>query len=213
MPMSRPPLTSMLRPSALRLAALAAAALLVLTWLWLAPGQHRAFEDASSDPLWRSAASRAVEDERRTVIIDIDEASLARVGAWPWPRETIARLVGALHAQGAAVQVLDIVFPESRAGDPVLAAALARHSVHLGQIFALTPETVSHTKMTLFREVTPLLIQDFRNDSSVMRRNVEQRLMDAGAVSNGDLIVLIYGELHGTSGGTNTMTIVRVGEV
>ncbi len=80
-------------------------------------------------------------------------------------------------------------------------------------IFALTPEAVSHTKMTLFREVTPLLIQDFRNDSSAMRRNVEQRLMDAGAVSNGDLIVLIYGELHGTSGGTNTMTIVRVGEV
>ncbi len=138
--MSRPPLTSILRPFALRLAALAAAALLVLTWLWLAPGQHRAFEDASSDPLWRSAASRAVEDERRTVIVDIDEASLARVGAWPWPRETIARLVGALHAQGAAVQVLDIVFPESRAGDPVLAAALARHSVHIGQIFALTPD-------------------------------------------------------------------------
>ena len=66
--------------------------------------------------------------------------------------------------------------------------------------------------MTLFREVTPLLIQDFRDNSSAMRRNVEQRLIDAGAVTRGDLIVLIYGELHGTSGGTNTMTIVRVGE-
>ena len=79
-------------------------------------------------------------------------------------------------------------------------------------IFALTPEAISHTKMTLFREVTPLLIQDFRDNSSAMRRNVEQRLIDAGAVTRGDLIVLIYGELHGTSGGTNTMTIVRVGE-
>ena len=130
----------LLRPFALRLAALGMAGVAVLAWLWLAPGIHRALEDASGDPLWRSAARQAVADERRTVIIELDEASLARVGAWPWPRETMARLVDALQEQGAAVQLLDVVFPEGRAGDDVLAAALARHPVYVGQILALEPD-------------------------------------------------------------------------
>ena len=46
-----------------------------------------------------------------------------------------------------------------------------------------------------------------------MRRDVEKRLIEAGVVVKGDLIVLTYGDRHGTSGGTNTMTIVRVGEL
>jgi len=45
-----------------------------------------------------------------------------------------------------------------------------------------------------------------------MRHDVEKRLIDAGVVVKGDLIVLTYGDHHGTSGGTNTMTIVRVGD-
>ncbi|NUP86156.1 MAG: hypothetical protein HUU30_10450, partial [Burkholderiaceae bacterium] len=44
----------LLRPFALRLAALGLAGVAVLAWLWLAPGIHRALEDASGDPLWRS---------------------------------------------------------------------------------------------------------------------------------------------------------------
>jgi pyruvate kinase len=38
----------------------------------------------------------------------------------------------------------------------------------------------------------------------------EQSLVDAGAVSKGDLIVLTVGEPVGQPGGTNTMKIVRV---
>jgi len=46
----------------------------------------------------------------------------------------------------------------------------------------------------------------------VMRHETEQRLIEAGAVKKGDLIVLCFGDKMGLTGGTNTMTIVRVGD-
>ena len=44
--------------------------------------------------------------------VDIDEASLAREGQWPWPRTVLARLVDTLAAKGAAAIVFDVVFAE-----------------------------------------------------------------------------------------------------
>ena len=79
-------------------------------------------------------------------------------------------------------------------------------------IFALTHEPASQTKMTLYREVFPLLLPNAKNDRDDMRYNAEQRLPEAGVVEKGDLIVISYGDQHGVSGGTNTLSIVRVGE-
>jgi adenylate cyclase len=45
-------------------------------------------------------------------IVDIDEASLATLGQWPWPRDELARLVDRLHDLGAAGIAFDMVFPE-----------------------------------------------------------------------------------------------------
>lgn len=45
-------------------------------------------------------------------IIDIDEASLERIGQWPWPRTSLADLVSRLRDMGAAAIALDIVFAE-----------------------------------------------------------------------------------------------------
>lgn len=45
-------------------------------------------------------------------IVDIDEASLARLGQWPWPRTLVADLVVALRDMGAAVIAFDVVFSE-----------------------------------------------------------------------------------------------------
>ena len=45
-------------------------------------------------------------------IVDIDDESLEKLGQWPWPRNTLARLVDRLQAMGAAVIVFDIVFAE-----------------------------------------------------------------------------------------------------
>ncbi|MEA1935104.1 MAG: CHASE2 domain-containing protein [Thermodesulfobacteriota bacterium] len=46
------------------------------------------------------------------VIVDIDDESLAKIGQWPWPRDTVAKLVSTIHANGAVVIGFDIVFPE-----------------------------------------------------------------------------------------------------
>jgi adenylate cyclase len=54
------------------------------------------------------------EGDPQVAIVDIDEASLARVGHWPWSRDKIARLVTQLldryHAHAVG---FDVVFPEA----------------------------------------------------------------------------------------------------
>jgi adenylate cyclase len=45
-------------------------------------------------------------------IVDIDEASLAKLGQWPWSRKQLGKLVDELSGLGAAAVAFDIVFPE-----------------------------------------------------------------------------------------------------
>jgi pyruvate kinase len=80
-------------------------------------------------------------------------------------------------------------------------------------IFALTPIATSQTRMTLYREVYPLLMKDVHRDRDGLRYDAEQRLLEAGVVAKGDLIVLTYGDIMGVAGSTNTLSIVRVGEM
>jgi adenylate cyclase len=78
----------------------------------------------------RGSAARGSE----VVIVGIDEASLAEIGRWPWPRTRLAHLIDGLTAAGAAVIGLDIIFDqpdvsvdvaalEAAAADPALTAA------------------------------------------------------------------------------------------
>jgi len=51
--------------------------------------------------------------DRRIVIVDVDEKSLAVEGRWPWPRDRMARLVNALFDEyDVAVLGFDMVFAE-----------------------------------------------------------------------------------------------------
>ena len=65
--------------------------------------------------------------------------------------------------------------------------------------------------MALYRNVVPLFLQQSTDRDEVLRA-AEDLLLAKGAAQDGDLIVLTIGEPMGTSGGTNTMKIVRVGE-
>jgi adenylate cyclase len=95
-------------------------------------------------------------------VVDIDEASIAELGQWPWSRTVIARMVDRLGELGAAAIAFDVVFPEpdrtslaqvahdlERAGatvtfpgevpadnDLVLAAAFARNPVIAGIVIS-----------------------------------------------------------------------------
>jgi adenylate cyclase len=56
-------------------------------------------------------------------IIDIDEASLSKLGQWPWSRKQLGKLVDELGTLGAAAVAFDIVFPEPDRMSPSRIAA------------------------------------------------------------------------------------------
>ena len=94
--------------------------------------------------------------EARIVIVAIDEQSIDEVGAWPWPRETMAELTRAIDSAGAQLQLHDIVYAEAKEGDAQLAAALAsaRGAVisqvpvlDINQAAGLAPETIRAGQM------------------------------------------------------------------
>jgi len=52
-------------------------------------------------------------DERQPVrVVDIDDASLAALGQWPWPRTVMAELIAKIGAAGAASITTDIIYAE-----------------------------------------------------------------------------------------------------
>ncbi len=70
---------------------------------------------SSYDTMVRARVFVAAPDPR-IVIIDIDEASLARMGKefgrWPWPRDTLATVLAHVERQQPAVVVWDILFSD-----------------------------------------------------------------------------------------------------
>jgi len=58
------------------------------------------------------AKPRAYNPDLNVRIVDIDEASLATQGQWPWPRARIARLVATLDDYGAGAVAFDVFFAE-----------------------------------------------------------------------------------------------------
>ena len=78
-------------------------------------------------------------------VVAIDEASLAALGQWPWPRARLAQLVTRLTELGAAAVALDMVLAEpdrvDPEGDAVLGQALAAAPAILG--FAVSAEAAA----------------------------------------------------------------------
>ena len=57
-------------------------------------------------------------------VIDIDEASLERLGQWPWPRTKVAEMLDKLGQAGVAVVGFDVLFPEPDRTSPTAAVEL-----------------------------------------------------------------------------------------
>lgn len=71
--------------------------------------------DVLANPLFDSyqrLKPRTATEETSVAVIDIDEASIARLGQWPWSRQVIAGMVERLSALGVAAIGFDIVFSE-----------------------------------------------------------------------------------------------------
>ena len=116
--------TGTLRPAnrIASLAALAVGGLLVfLPWSGLLAPIDQALGEARFH-----ASDRQPSGE--TIFLDIDSASLATVGVWPWPRQIHADILDKLLALGAAEVVFDIDFSSvsTPAGDVAFTDALKR---------------------------------------------------------------------------------------
>jgi len=84
-------------------------------------------------------------------------------------------------------------------------------SRHMSQvpIYALTPKMETQRKMTLYRNVRPLLMST-STDRDTALRDAEQHLKDRGIVQKGDVYAITCGEPMGAPGGTNMLKICQV---
>lgn len=109
-----------------------------------------------------------VASDSQVIIVDIDEASLARYGQWPWPRTLVGQMVQRLIDSGVKTIGFDIVFAEpDRMSPPKLAKSLVNldrqtkdqlqslpdHDAILAEIFRQTNVVVSQSALS---EDTPV---------------------------------------------------------
>ena len=85
---------------------------------------------------------------------------------------------------------------------------MSRHKIH-SPIFALTSREATQRKMTLYRNVTPLLMPT-SNDRDTAMREAETSLKQKGILKRGDRYVITCGEPMGAPGGTNMLKICLV---
>lgn len=147
--------------------------------------------------------ARICLEAEKSILITLDSDFLNRVFSRIDQSIAMAAIFAAYHLNVRAVAAL------TTSGSTALWMSRLNCGI---PIFALTPELAARSKMTLFREVFPLLMKETHQDADVLRYEAEQRLLEAGVVAKGDLIVLSYGDQTGLTGGTNTMTIVRIGD-
>ena len=85
---------------------------------------------------------------------------------------------------------------------------MSRHLIRV-PIFALTPRIATQRKMTLYRNVRPILI-DGNTDRDTALADAEAHLKSRSIVQSGDMYAITCGEQMGLPGGTNTLKICRV---
>ena len=85
---------------------------------------------------------------------------------------------------------------------------MSRHLVHV-PIYALTPRVATQRRMTMYRNVRPLLM-DSSSDRDTALMQAEGHLKARGIVQKGDIYAITCGEPMGAPGGTNMLKICRV---
>ncbi|MDN3578929.1 pyruvate kinase [Chitinimonas viridis] len=92
------------------------------------------------------------------------------------------------------------------------ATALWTSRVNCGvPIYAMTPEIATYRRLSLFRDVYPMMLAHDCDQKSLLV-SAELKLLEQGLVQPGDLIVVTVGDTVGLMGSTNTMKIVRVAQ-
>jgi pyruvate kinase len=86
---------------------------------------------------------------------------------------------------------------------------MSRHLIHV-PIFGLTSKTSSERRMTLYRNVQPILMPS-HSDRDTALVEAERLLVKRGVLKPGDTYAITCGEPMGYPGGTNMLKVGRVG--
>ncbi len=141
------------RQSMLRLAWWAAG-IATATWLtWWYPSAIHRIDLLAYDLLLPTHVLRA-RAPASPVVVEIDDASLAALGRWPWPRSVHAELIDRLREAGAETIGVDVLFSEPDAEHPDRDAALAEAIAQHGKVvLAVAPTLLPDGRLGL----SPLL--------------------------------------------------------
>ncbi len=178
-----------------------------------------------------------VSDVANAVLDGTDAVMLsAETAAGRFPVETIEQMASiALEAENAEFVSLDTDFANRQFGriDQSIAMGalftahhlgckaivaltesgstalwMSRHRIHV-PIYALTSQVLTHRKMALYRNVTPVLMPNF-DDRDQALKAAEDLLVARGVLKPGDTYAITCGEPMGYPGGTNMLKVCRV---
>lgn len=113
-------------------------------------------------------------------IVAIDDASVTRVGQWPWPRETVAKLVERIAAGHPRVLGVDIIFAERDRFSPTELASLPGIPAALARELAQLPASEADLAAA-FRKVPTVLGVGMTNESAPRTRAPVTVVREIGA--------------------------------
>lgn len=108
-------------------------------------GSIHNLEAKLGDAVWQLIANTDDQPEKRIIVVDIDENSLAQYGSWPWSRAQMTNLLAAIRSHGPALRIIDIVFPAAAEGDEGLAQELTQMPTVLAQVLTLDAQQAPQT--------------------------------------------------------------------
>ncbi|MDR3097251.1 MAG: CHASE2 domain-containing protein [Paraburkholderia sp.] len=123
------------------------AVLLSVVWHWTLSADHLVYD--------RFLAARERPVSPDIVIVEIDDASVAALGRWPWPRSLHAQLVDRLAKAGVAAVVYDVLFTEPSPDDARFGAALRERPSYLPVLLSPADEA-DHGRRAVVKPVAPL---------------------------------------------------------
>jgi CHASE2 domain-containing sensor protein/signal transduction histidine kinase len=118
------------------------------------------------------------------VVVEIDNASIERLGRWPWPRSVHANLLEQVARAKPAAVIYDVLFTEPSADDAQLAHAVALSPTYLPVL--LSPED-SNGAREVVKPVTPLA------DAAAGLGHINLEVDDDGIVRS---VALFEGDAH-----------------
>lgn len=140
--------------------------------------------------------SRQRQDpDPRILLVAVDQEALGEAGAWPWPRETHARLVRRLSEGRPSAIAYDILFIESKSDDAALSSAIAEAPLFLplsfdapgrdGRAFDIVPppaslhvrsEHLGHVNLIVDRDGQVRRLRPYDGNASIIWPHLMERM-------------------------------------